>query len=136
MITLHGEEVKFGDKVWDILYGWGVVSTIRHREGEELPLQIEYLDAELRFAWIKASLMEKRLYWQPIVFEIPKKPIPKKPTEKAWQWVCREGGRYRLTFYHYASKEDVRKSDPIAEPIEPYLPSEIEREVENDYITW
>lgn len=127
MITLHGEEIKLNDKVWDILYGWGVVIAISHREGDELPLQIEYLDPNLRFAWIKASLMEKRLFWQPVEFKIPKKP---KQKEKAWQWICTQGGSnfYYMTQHYYASKEEVLKHHSLTEPIEPYLPSEIERE--------
>lgn len=129
MITLHGEEVKLNDKVWDILYGWGVVSAISHREGDELPLQIEYLDPKLRFAWIKASLMEKRLYWQPIEFEIPKKP---KPKEKAWQWIYFDYQReaFVITYAFYSSTEDFysRYKKDRFKAIEPYLPSEIERE--------
>lgn len=80
MVTLHGEEVSLGDEVWDILYGWGVVKELG--DGSTYSIGVVYLDSTRGFSWIGANLKEKRLYWQPIEFEIPKNP---KPKEKAWQ---------------------------------------------------
>lgn len=131
MVKLHGEVVALGDKVWDILHGWGVVSAIDHREKAELPLKIDYINATFKYAWIDASLKEKRLYWQPIVFEIPKKPAPK---EKAWQWVYFDVQNevYGITFWSYTSVEDFYSSGfhkDRYKVIEPYLTSEKEREM-------
>lgn len=128
MITLHGEEVKVGDKVWDMRRGWGEVTGI-DAEWNNYPICVQWEEA---CEWFtedgKEHIREETptLFWQPIEFKIPKKP---KQKEKAWQWVYKTGDTYWLTSCHYVSKENVSEQIPKAEPIEPYLPSEIERDV-------
>ena len=131
MITLHGEEVKVGDKVWHWFEGWGEVTELDDKN-TNYPICVQW---EEDYEWFtkdgKAYLEEKTpiLFWQPIEFETPKKP-EQKPKEKAWQWVCKSGDKYWLTTCYYVSKEAVLEQIPKTEPIEPYLPSEIEREVQ------
>lgn len=128
MITLHGEEVKRGERVWDLRKGWGEVSGLDD-EPTAYPILVRWEDGE---EWYSADgklyIVDRgpTLFWQPI--EIPKKP---KPKEKAWQWICRGdvSNSYWITPTHYTEGEEVLEFFPNAEPIEPYLPSEIEREV-------
>lgn len=128
MITLHGEEVKIGDRVWSILRGWGEVRNLVHEEWTNYPICVKF---EADYNWFtqdgkfRTGDTTPVLFWQPIEFEIPKKP---KQKEKAWQWVCKTGDKYWLTYSYYASGEELLKRIPDTEPIEPYLPSEIERE--------
>lgn len=129
MITLHGEEVKVGDKVWDMKVGWGVVTDLFDKNQTRYPIGIE---TEVSYA--RASEYgtysdydaAPTLFWQPLEYKIPKKP---KNKEKAWQWICKINGGFWLSADCYATREEVLKRMPIAEPIEPYLPSEIEREI-------
>lgn len=129
-MKLHGEEVKVGDRVWDMRRGWGEVGAI-DAENTDHPICVRWVED---FEWFtkegKEYIEEETptLFWQPIEFEIPKKP-KQKPKEKAWQWICKAGHKYWLTYSHYASKEEALEQNPITKPIEPYLPSEIEREV-------
>lgn len=83
MVTLHGEEVKVGDKVWDIHRGWGEVTEIHYKKFHNYPICVSWEDYHV---WItkdgKVEVDEEMpsLFWQPIVFEIPKKPY----REKTW----------------------------------------------------
>lgn len=127
MITLHGEEVNIGDKVWDIHRGWGEVIQL-YNENHDYPICVIFEGFWERYTKegrLYIGSKAPTLFWQPIEYKIPKK--PKK--EKAWQWVHKIGEKYWITHGYYTSKEDVLNNIPDAEPIEPYLPSEIEREV-------
>lgn len=128
MITLHGEEVKVGDRVWHWVKGWGEVDEIEERRAN-YPICVRWEDGCEWFTEDGKAYTEEEtpiLFWQPVKFEIPKKP---KPKEKAWQWICEYEGRYWITYSYYASKEALIERNSNAVPIEPYLPSEIEREV-------
>lgn len=132
MVKLHGEEVNVGDKVWHIRHGWGKVTGL-DEESTDYPILVHW---DGRDAWFsedgKASTEYETslLFWQPIVFEIPKKP---KQMEKAWQWICKHAGsnHYYLTYDCFATREEAEASGADGhgyyEVVEPYLPSEIER---------
>lgn len=128
MITLHGEEVKVGDKVWDIHRGWGEVIQL-YNENDNYPICVLFEGFWEKYTKEGGLFIESRvpsLFWQPIEIEIPKKP---KQKEKAWQWVCRDNdGKYWITYMHCTEGKEVLEYFG-AVPIEPYLPSEIEREV-------
>lgn len=133
MITLHGEEIRVGDKVWDILRGWGTVTELDENNSDySICVKWECSRWVGRYEWftkdgkIYPEDENPLLFWQPVEIEIPKKP---KQIEKAWQWICRhDAGSYWLTNMHYTDGEAILEFFPNAEPIEPYLPSEIERE--------
>lgn len=135
MITLHGEEVKVGDRVWHWVKGWGEVIGLDD-ESTSYPILVHWKDSD---EWYtedgKFHIVDKTpiLYWQPLKFEPPKKPKQVK-TEKACQWVCKSltpENYYYLTVRHYATKEEVYRvlGSMGHRVIEPYLPSVIEREV-------
>ena len=80
MITLHGEEVKVGDEVWDVRRGWGEVI---HLEDDVSSFSI-YVSSGTGREWytkdgrVDMDDVNPTLFWQPIVFEIPKKPYREK----------------------------------------------------------
>lgn len=130
-MKLHGEEVKVGDKVWHVINGWGEVTELD--EGStDYPILVQW-GGRGWFEWFTKDgktypeLDETpTLFWQPIKFEIPRKP----KREKAWQWICRDDtGKCWLTYMHHTNGEEVLEYFPNAEHVEPYLPSEIEREM-------
>lgn len=129
MITLHGEEIRVGDRVWSIPLGWGEVTEL-DENNSDYPICVKF-EGGSRLFTDDGKLYKKDenpiLFWQPIEFEIPKKP---KKKEKAWQWICKWGDKYWLTDCYYASEKEVleRNSNSDLIPIEPYWPSEIERE--------
>lgn len=126
-MKLHGEEVKVGDKVWHLFRGWGEVYYM-YEGSVTYPILVHWKDSDECYTEDgKFRIVDNTpvLFWQPIEFEIPKKP---KQKEKAWQWICKSGNKYWLTDFYYVSKEAVLGVNYDAEPIEPYLPSEIERD--------
>lgn len=126
-MKLHGEEVKVGDKVWHVRYGWGEVSGLDDDEDTNYPILVHWADRDEWFTEggkLCDADRDPTLFWQPI--KRPKKPPQR---EKVWQWVCKTGNKYWLTHSYYSSKEEVLERLYDSEPIEPYLPSEIEREV-------
>lgn len=128
-MKLHGEEVKIGDKVWHWFKGWGEVTNLDAEKHTDYPICVRWVGG---YGWFSkdgkynTDAETPTLFWQPIELEIPKKP---KQKEKAWQWICKSGNKYWLTDFYYVSKEAVLERNSNVEPIEPYLPSEIEREV-------
>lgn len=133
MITLHGEEVKVGDKVWHWFKGWGEVIGL-DEEGTNYPILVHWKDSDEWYSEEgKFHIKDKTpvLYWQPIEFENPKKPKQKRKG-KAWQWLWKIGNKYYLTHDYYFSKEEVLAQLQTLQQevglVEPFLPSEIERE--------
>jgi len=126
-MKLHGEEVKVRDRVWHILKGWVEVIALEEEGCSNYPICVR---CEEGCEWFtedgKKHVADiiSTLFWQPIEFKLPKK--PKKKKKKAWQWVCKSGKRYYLTRSYYTSKEEVSALAFAAEPIEPYVRSEIE----------
>lgn len=106
-MKLHGEEVKVGDKVWHILRGWGEVTNLDSEKYTNYPICVKFGED---YNWFtkdgkfRSGDTTPVLFWQPVEFEIPKKP---KPKEKAWQWICKWGDKYWITNCHYASKEEA-----------------------------
>lgn len=127
-MKLHGEEVSVGDPVWHVINGWGEVSALDDKD-TNYPILVHWEGRDEWFTEDGKFHTENKtpvLFWQPSELERLKKP---KQMEKAWQWVCKTGDEYWLTSAHYTEGEEALEFFPNAEPIEPYLPSEIEREV-------
>ena len=134
-MKLHGEEVKVGDKVWHVINGWGEVSGLDDDDGIYYTILVHWADRDEWFTEdgkLCDADRDPTLFWQPIEFKIPKKPKQIKK-EKAWQWVYfdEQVEVYGITFWPYTSAEDFySKYDRSRfKAIEPYLPSEKEREV-------
>lgn len=132
MITLHGEEIRVGDKVWDILRGWGTVSEL-HEDFTPHPIRVQFPKVNVWFTEDgkrRGSVPIPTLVWQPIDFEIPKKP---KPKERAWQWIFfnYQSNRFGITTKHFSTVDDFYSSYPKSscKAVEPYLQSEIERTI-------
>lgn len=87
MITLHGEEVRLGDEVWDVLYGWGEVTGLKDSMKNVYPIGVQFEGASRWYTEdgkLHAHKENPTLFWQPIEFEIPKKPKKEKVMSE-WQ---------------------------------------------------
>jgi hypothetical protein len=75
MVTLHGKEIKVGDKVWDSHYGWSEVVSLYGNEYYVIETNYSYYDADGKF--YRNDILP-RLFWNE--FEVPKcaftKPLP------------------------------------------------------------
>jgi hypothetical protein len=71
-------EVKVGDKLWSMRYGWGKVTRICKDDDYPLCLEFEngYYTFTREFKEYKEEINQS-LFWDEIKFEIPKKPLPK-----------------------------------------------------------
>lgn len=107
MTTLHGKEVKVGDKVWDSLKGWCNVITIS--VGTDYQIRTNnrcYTNVGLDYIEDKSP----RLFWQE--FEIPAHAFEKpKVMVKYYQVLFEINGSYFTTANwrennYFASKED------------------------------
>lgn len=81
MTTLHGEEIKVGDKVWDVRFGWSEVVFLH--KGSSFPIQTNfssYLESGKGYEEHKSP----SLFWQE--FEIPANAY-EKPKEKVKKYV-------------------------------------------------
>ena len=59
MITLHGEEVKVGDKVWHVRHGWGKVTGLDDF-GTNYPILVHWDGMDAWFSEIgRASCRER-----------------------------------------------------------------------------
>lgn len=133
MTTLHGEEINVGDRVWSLFLGWGEVVELHDKNSTSYPIGVQWKEGFGRFSE-DGKLYKKDLspvlFWQPVEIKIPKKP---KRTEKAWRWVYtnHQTGILWVTNEHYTSADEFYSKYPKAShrAIEPFLPSEIEREL-------
>jgi hypothetical protein len=93
-VTLHGQPVKVGDKVWHILYGYG---TVNKTEGVLYTINVSY---DKCGEWSSLSY----LFWQPISPEAIEaaKVKPKEP-EYEYQWVFFNVMKHRFETTDYFS---------------------------------
>jgi hypothetical protein len=101
MTTLHGIEIKVGDKVWDLRYGWSEVISLRDGESYEIVTHINTYTIDG-----KCSIGNQfpSLFWNE--FEVPKeafiKPLPKLAVDtKVMVWEKGKPERYRRYFSHF-----------------------------------
>ena len=113
MITLHGIEIKVGDKVWDCLLGWTKVISV------DTDMLYPIITTESRFTkegLLMAGYKAPQLFWQE--FEIPAHAFVKpKVMVKKYIVVYKYSGNYLTTENrynkYYASKEDFEDSSSI-----------------------
>lgn len=104
-IKLDGYKVKIGDKVFDILKGWGKVSSITFHPQFPIAVDFEY-SSECSYTLEGKYLLQdnqRRLYWDEPKFVIPKKP---KPKVNKYLVVFRSSLGYGISSNYYKDKED------------------------------
>ena len=113
MTTLHGIEIKVGDKVWDYVTGWSKITVIQ----EKSPFPIEvHRNLYTQEGLFLTNDKFPRLFWQE--FEIPAHAFVKpKVMVKKYIVVYKYSGNYLTTENrynkYYASKEDFEDSSSI-----------------------
>ena len=130
MITLHGIEIKVGDKVWDCSLGWTKVISV------DTDMLYPIITTESRFTkegLLMAGYKAPQLFWQE--FEIPAHAFvkPKVMVKKYFVLFERNGGYYTTSDWddnHYASEEAFKliNIDCSRKFISLILESEIEME--------
>ena len=113
MTTLHGKEIKVGDKVWCFKFGWDKVTHIH--EGDANPI------VTANYCYTMTGIMFKNdtfpcLFWQ--VFEIPahafEKPVVK---VKAYLVLYKYNENYSTTSSwssgYYLSKESFKEAHEL-----------------------
>ena len=97
-MKLHGTELKVGDRVWNIIHGWGSLDSINDYDGE---FYIQY-DIDL-YTSHNLRNTEKVFFWKE--FEIPKeayiKPLPKLAVDTkviVWDNNCNKQKQYFKEF--------------------------------------
>ncbi len=71
------EDAQVGDRVWDFVLGWGIITSIK--EKSDFPLTVifdckDYYIYTLEGKGYRSDL-QPRLFWNEIKFEIPEKPF-------------------------------------------------------------
>ena len=70
---------KVGDRVWSFMCGWGTIREIT--SSKDYPLKLEFVDGLLDSFSAKGfrhkNDLFQTLFWDEIVYEVPKKPLPK-----------------------------------------------------------
>lgn len=106
-VKLDGREVKVGDKLWDFEKDWVIVTFIANPKNNLYPIHVKVADTINTYteSGKPFSTSNRTLFWDEIKFDIP--PPPKKKVKK-WQWVyLGKDGKYFLTDYHYATREEA-----------------------------
>ena len=128
MTTLHGIEVKVGDKVWDSNLGWDEVINITYSDSYPIATgTTSYTSEGFSFKEHKSP----QLFWQE--FEIPAHAFEKQKSKvKKYQVLFEYDGVYYTTSgrgnSYFSSEKDFCKKYPKLKFISLILESEIEEE--------
>ena len=119
-IFLDGHEVKVGDRLYCLHYGWGTVSDIF--VGGSYPLFLMFGENTVTYTVDgKQFLRQKRaLYWDEVKIIPPPKPGKK---VKKYQWLMRQkdGSHWVTTNLHTEEDARVMWGDKVVRPIEETL---------------
>jgi len=70
------KDVKIGDRLYSLVYGWGVVEEIGK---ENLQITVKFKNERDTFTFdgkMYETDMHQTLFWDEIKFQVPKKPLP------------------------------------------------------------
>jgi hypothetical protein len=107
MTTLHGLEIKVGDKVWDTRYGWSEVISLYNRKMYEIRTNYNFYTTEGKY---NSSDKLPSIFWNE--FEIPKeafsKPLPNlEVNTKVIVWEDEDGIKERRYFSHFTNDGNI-----------------------------
>lgn len=107
-----------GDRVWSVNKGWGVVRNIT--KSRTFPIRVSYPEDITEFYTEDGLLylddLHPTLFWDEIVFEVPKKPLPKlevdtkvlvwdvdKPKNKLVRYFCSFDASGRVVVFQHGT---------------------------------
>lgn len=109
-ICLDGIEVKTGDKLYCILYGWGTVSSLDYSS-----IYVDFINTTRRY-FKRGELCgnDRTLFWD-VPTIVPPKP-PKKKVKK-YKYVIKDvyipppptGAQFRVTASYYKNDEEIKR---------------------------
>lgn len=96
-------DIKVGDKVWDIIRGWGVVTTLM--VCPTYPIKVEFEHGVGTYTRDGYSILEDvnpSLFWDEIKIEAPQKPVPLLEVDtKVVVWLPNIGMKIYRHFSHF-----------------------------------
>ena len=103
------KNAKVGDKVWDFVQGWGVISTVIDAQSVTRPIHVKFdngLDEKYTInGTLYPDISNQTLFWDEIIFEVPKKPSPNLEVDtKVIVWDDGNQEKHRM---HFHSFDDV-----------------------------
>ena len=109
------ERAKVGDKVWDFMNGWGVISTVIDAQSVARPIHVKFdngLDEKYTInGTLYPDISNQTLFWDEIKFDIPKKPLPKLEVDtKVIVW-NNSGTKRKRYFHSFAEDGRIRVWD-------------------------
>ena len=119
-IFLDGHEVKVGDRLYCLLYGWGTVDDINF--GRDYPLFLNLGEHAMTYTASGEHFLGQGrvLYWDELKITPPPKPGKK---VKKYQWLMRQkdGSHWVTTNLHTEEDARVMWGDKVVRPIEETL---------------
>ena len=109
-MLFQGHELKVGQRLWSMIYGWVIVTDIRFADGR---YSIICMDRSKNYATFTSDGKyyheffndpQPTLYWNKPVFDIPQPPI------KKYQWLVRKKGvhkNWNITREKYETFADI-----------------------------
>jgi len=104
MTTLHGKEIKEGDKVWDVRHGWELVRIINENNKSPILIKNTYYSETGK---LYHSDLHPSIYWEEMIL------TPKPEPVYEWQWLYWSEHDYYKTSIYYSSEGEFKKNLPF-----------------------
>ena len=106
---------KVGDKVWDFVHGWGVISTVIDAQSTARPIYVKFdngLDEKYTInGTLYPDISNPSLFWDEIEFKVPKKPLPNLAVDtKVLVWF-ENGPKFKRYFHSFTDEGRIRTWD-------------------------
>lgn len=99
MVTLHGEPIKVGDKVFSLTNGWDIITGIS--DFASYPIETNETVYTIEGKRYKDDLTPT-IFWDEITVEIPKRPLPQLEVDtKVLVWNDNPNRKFNSYFSHF-----------------------------------
>jgi hypothetical protein len=104
-MTTTFEEAKVGDRVWDVLWGWGTIEGIKMHE--DYPIRVKFDGGRYDYftvgGFIETENNNRSLFWDEVKLEAPER--PKRKVKKTYEcWCLKRIDGYSI---YYSRKENA-----------------------------